>query len=132
MLECSVTVTHHKAFSCSHYINVRMQLPLSSRNSFHFHSGSTGLFFFFFFQCSTPMRSPHCICRYPYGTGTGKCDLCTHALGTFTNLPLWDIKHQCALKVERWLSQKKALRIRLCVVLKQLLSQPSMYSHTYQ
>lgn len=123
MLECSVTVTHHKAFSCSHYMNVRMQLPLSSRNSFRFHLEVQGGFFF---QCSTPMRSPYCICRYPYGTGTGK--FCTHALG---HLPL-RMNQQHALEMERWLNQKKALRIRLCAVLNQLLSQPSMYSHTYQ
>lgn len=125
MLECSVTVTHHKAFSCSHYMNVRMQLPLSSRNSFRFHFGSTG---WVLFQCSTPMRSPYCICRYPYGTRAGKCDLCSHALG---HLPL-QMNQQYALRVERWLNQKKPLRIRFCVVLNKLLSQPSMYSHTYQ
>ena len=82
MLECSVTVTHHKAFSCSHYTNVRTQLPLSRRNSFRFHSGSTG--WDFFFQCSTPMRSLHRMCRYPYRTQTGKCDPCGHDLGHLT------------------------------------------------
>lgn len=57
MLECRVTVTHHKAFSCSHYMNVRKQLPLSRRNSFHFHFGSTWWDFFF----SVALPRDHCI-----------------------------------------------------------------------
>lgn len=93
MLECSVTVTHHKAFSCSHYMNVRTQLPLSRRNSFHFHVGSTG--WDFFFQCSTHMRPLHSICRYPYGTcnrGPSR-----HDLG---DLPLWMNLNVCDEEID--------------------------------
>lgn len=93
MLECSVTVTHRKAFSCSHYINVRMQLPLSRRNSFRFHFGSTG-WDFFLVQHFHEIIALHL--QVPYRP-VGKSDPHRHDL---EHLPLRDETVTCHLSGE--------------------------------